>query len=69
MYSSKFTNLLDDLVVGQRDPLLVQLSIAPLVDLLSTLYFQWRIYQNKRQRKQMSHRNKICHFSKVIGSR
>ena len=51
MYSSKFTNLLDDLVVGQRDPLLVQLSIAPLVDLLSTLYFQWRIYQNKRQRK------------------
>ena len=34
MYSSKFTNLLDDLVVGQRDPLLVQISIAPLVDQL-----------------------------------
>ena len=34
MQSSMITNLLDDLVVGERDPLLVQLSIAPLVDQL-----------------------------------
>jgi hypothetical protein len=30
----KMAHLLDNLVVGQRNPLLVQLSVAPLVDQL-----------------------------------